>query len=104
MTEALTRLREALSTVVLLAVWLAVITPVALLARLVRGDVLGTRDPDATTYWSTPDPSRADSILVFFGSRGKLWLLPVIGLLFALGALLVASEASVVLAFLYPLF
>lgn len=88
--------------------WGLVITPVALISRWVRGDVLGRPDPDASTYW---DPSRSNAdgaddegLVVFLTRNGKLWLLPIVLVLMSLGVLLVVSESSLVLAFLYPLF
>ncbi len=96
-------LRQGLSQGVLLVLWALVVTPVALLARLVRGDVLGRPDPDADSYWESPDDRDVDGLVAFFASRGKLWLLPVVLLLLALGLLLVLSESGIVLAFLYPL-
>ncbi len=101
--------RRALSFVVLFGMWSLVITPVAWLSRLVRGDVLGRPDPTATTYWEDAGPEWTGDLddpglIAFFTRNGKLWLLPVVAVLLGLGVLLVVSESSLVLAFLYPLF
>jgi hypothetical protein len=40
----------------------------------------------------------------FMKERRKLWLLPVVLLMLALGALLVLTESSVVAPFIYSLF
>lgn len=96
--------REALSTLVLFVVWAVVFTPLAVLARFLRGDVLDRPDASCPSYWRVPEADDPDGLVAFFASRGKLWLVPVVLLLLALGVLLVLSETSAVFAFLYPLF
>lgn len=97
------RIRQATSFLVLLGVWALVITPIALLSRLIRGDVLGQPDPDVPSYWEAPDAPDDDELVAFFTRSGKLWLLPVVLLILALGVLLLLSESTLAIAFLYPL-
>lgn len=104
MTAWIARARGLLSTGVMLLLWVLVVTPLALLSRLVRGDVLGAPDPHVSSYWQAPEDLDEDGLIAFFSRRGKLWMVPVLVLLLLLGVLLVASESSLVVAFLYPLF
>jgi hypothetical protein len=98
-------LRGGLSTAVLALVFFLFLTPVGLLMRVVRVDPLQRRlEPEATTYWQDRGPQADLGLLDFFGARDKLWLLPIVLILLAVGLLLVISEGSLVLTFLYPLF
>jgi len=87
--------------------------PVGLLQRMLGRDALGLRfNPKVQTYWiehRPPGPSpRTTSLLVevvlFLKQRKKLWLLPIIILLIALGVLLVLAEGTAPSSFIYPLY
>lgn len=98
-------LRTALSWTVLAVAWFGLLTPLALLSRLVREDPLRRAwDAEAASYWEPRVDIDQDGLWAFFSARGKVWMLPIVALLLALGLVVVLAESSAVFAFLYPLF
>ncbi|MCB9674375.1 MAG: hypothetical protein H6737_04615 [Alphaproteobacteria bacterium] len=96
--------RELTSTLVLGIVWLAVLTPAGLISRAVREDPLRRSfDPEAPTYWEPRDAPPSSGLVAFLTERGKLWLVPIVLVLLAVGAIVVLSEGSALLVLLYPL-
>jgi len=99
------RLRQWTSTVVLAAAYFGVLTPVALGSRLLRDDPLARRfDPDADSYLEPCEATVPESLLGLLWARGKWWLVPMLLVVLLSGVLVAASELSLSLAFLYPLF
>ncbi|MCO4747327.1 MAG: hypothetical protein KC912_21185 [Proteobacteria bacterium] len=97
--------RGGVSTVVLALVFFGFLTPVGWVLRWLRSDPLQRRlEPDRDSYWQARRPDEDVGLLDFFGARDKLWLLPIVVVLVTVGLLLVISEGSLVLTFLYPLF
>ncbi len=90
-----------------------VFAPVGLMQRMLGRDALGLRfNAKAQTYWiehRPPGPSpRTASLLVevvaFLKLRKKLWLLPLVILMMALGILLVLAQGTAPSPFIYPLY
>ncbi|MEY8883228.1 DUF5989 family protein [Donghicola sp. XS_ASV15] len=43
-------------------------------------------------------------LFTFLGAKKKLWLIPIISIMFILGGLLILAQGSVVAPFIYTLF
>ena len=97
--------REVLSLGVLGVVYFGLFTPVAMVTRWLRADPLQRRfDADADSYLSPCEEAPPEGLWALLWARGKWWLVPVLVVLLLAGVLVAASELSMGLVFLYPLF
>ena len=98
-------IRRGLSWLVLVVLYFGVLTPIGLLARVVRADPLArTWEPERTSYWVDRETPVSLGLWSHFATPERLWLLPVVAILLGVGLMLVVSESGLIFAFLYPLF
>ncbi len=97
-------LRRALETTVLAVLFFGLLTPVALVARRVRADPLQRGFSDRSSYWQDRQEPAESSLFRRLWDEGKGWMIPVIVILLAVGAMVALTEGAAALTFLYPLF
>jgi hypothetical protein len=106
------------TTVMLSVVFFAVITPAAIILKLLGKDYLARKPHrSANTYWRSrsavelPPPggdmARATIVKefwIFLKARKLLWMAPIVFVLLFLGLLIIFAQSSAFAPFIYPLF
>ena len=114
-------LGSIVSPIILGIIFFVLITPIAILMRLIGRDELNLKYIQKESYWNSRNKSiKSESfknqfqnrkkmnfikeILAFLRERKKLWLAPIIIVMLILGGLLVLAQGSVVAPFIYTIF